>query len=200
MHYLPMAANTDRLLKMTDFERFHKSKWNNVKDVAFVGSLYTEKHTFYQRMKSISPYTRGFLEGLMSAQKQIYGYNFVQEALKARPEIMEDMQKDLPMSPGTGGIETLEYLLAQYVVNRQITVLERREFLTEAAKRFGLDLYTPDKNFQMEGCVNHGPVDYYDYAPYVFKTAKINLNITLRSILAGIPLRGFDIMGRVGSC
>ena len=35
-------------------------------------------------------------------------------------------------------------------------------------------------------------------APYVFKHAKINLNISLRSIKSGIPLRAFDIMGAGG--
>ena len=41
-------------------------------------------------------------------------------------------------------------------------------------------------------------MDYYDFAPYVFKDSKINLNISLRSIQAGIPLRGFDILGAGG--
>ena len=35
-------------------------------------------------------------------------------------------------------------------------------------------------------------------APYVFKHARINLNITLRSIKSGIPLRAFDILGAGG--
>ena len=34
--------------------------------------------------------------------------------------------------------------------------------------------------------------------PRVFKQSKINLNITLRSIKSGIPLRGFDIRGAGG--
>ena len=198
VHYLPMAANIDRLSAMQDLEGFKKTVYYNQKPVAFVGSLYTEKHTFYQRMKDISDYTRGYLEGLMSAQKQVYGYNFIQDTLKEHPELIEDMQRSLPMSPGNDGVESVEYLFAQYVINRQITAMERKELLTEVAKMFGLDLYTPDRNLQLEGCVNHGPVDYYDWAPYVFKTAPINLNISLRSIISGIPLRGFDIMGAGG--
>lgn len=198
VEYLPMAANTDRLSAMKDFGAFQRSQWNNAKDVAFIGSLYTEKHTFYQRLTEITDYTRGYLEGLMAAQKQVYGYNFVQETLKAHPELIQDMQKSLPMTPGNDGVESVEYLFAQYVINRQITAMERQELLGEVAKRFGLDLYTPDQELKMEGCVNHGPVDYYDFAPYVFKKAKINLNISLRSIMAGIPLRGFDILGAGG--
>ena len=38
-------------------------------------------------------------------------------------------------------------------------------------------------------------MDYYKEAPLVYAHSKINLNISLRSIQTGIPLRAFDIMG-----
>ncbi len=196
VHYLPMAANTERLSAMNDWESFRATPWFNRHPVAFVGSLYTEKHQFYQRMDKISPYTRGYLEGLMAAQKQVYGYNFIQELLPKH--IIRDMQNALPLQPANDSVESVEYLFAQYVINRQLTAMERQELLSAAASRFSLDLYTPERTVTMEGCTNHGPVDYYDYAPYVFRQAKINLNITLRSILSGIPLRAFDIMGAGG--
>ena len=41
VHYLPMAANTDRLQAMKDFDTFEKSPWKNECDIAFIGSLYT---------------------------------------------------------------------------------------------------------------------------------------------------------------
>lgn len=198
VHFLPMAANTDRLSAMTKFADFSRTEWKNKHDVAFIGSLYTEKHQFYQRMDKISDYTRGYLEGLMKAQMQVYGYNFIQDTLKNNPDIIKDMQESLPMHPGNDSVETVEYLFAQYVINRQITAMERQEILKEVSGRFGLDLYTPDKSLKIDGCTNHGPVDYYDMAPYVFKKAKINLNISLRSIIAGMPLRAFDIMGAGG--
>lgn len=196
VYYLPLAANTDRLKSMQDFSGFQKTCWYNRCPIAFVGSLYTEKHQFYQRLEGISSYTRGYLEGLIAAQKQIYGYNFIQELLPQN--IIEDMKRILPMQPDPTGVETIEYLFSQYVINRQITAEERLELLTLIVSRYPVDLYTPDKNFGLENCTNHGPVDYYDFAPYVFKTAKINLNITLRSIKSGIPLRAFDIMGAGG--
>ena len=198
VHFLPMAANTERLSGMRDFASFQKTGWHNAHEVAFIGSLYTEAHNFYDRMTGIKDYTRGWLDGLMAAQKQVYGYNFVQEALKTHPDMIEDMSRFLPMTPGNDSVVSIEYLFAQYVVNRQITVLERRELLAAVSERFGLDLYTPDAAFGMKGCTNHGKVDYYDMAPYVFKQAKINLNISLRSIIAGMPLRAFDIMGAGG--
>lgn len=196
IHYLPMAANAERLAAMTDFGKFQASPWRNQADIAFVGSLYTEKHQFYQRLEGITPYTRGYLEGIMAAQKQVYGYNFIQEMLSK--DIVDDLMRVLPMQPGPTSVESIEYLYAQYVINRQITSTERTELLTAIGGEFNYDLYTPDRSLVLPGCINHGPVDYYDMAPYVFKTAKINLNISLRSIKSGMPLRAFDIMGAGG--
>ena len=199
VHYLPLAANTKRLANMENlpsFQDFLKSTWNNQTEIAFIGSLYHEKHQFYQRLQGISPFTRGYLEGIMSAQKHVYGYNFIQEALT--PSIINDMQKALPMEPSSSGVESVEYLYAQYVINRHITSMERTELLTAIGTSYPFDLYTPDKEISLPGGINHGPVDYYDMAPYVMKKAKINLNITLRSIKSGIPLRAFDILGAGG--
>lgn len=196
VHYLPMAANTERLRAMTNFTAFSASPWKNQTEISFIGSLYTEKHQFYNRLKDITPYTRGYLEGIMSAQKQVYGYNFIQELLS--PDIINDLQHALPMQPDAAGVESVEYLYAQYVINRQITATERTEILSALGAKHNYDLYTPDASLQLPGAVNHGPVDYYDMAPYVFKSSKINLNITLRSIKSGIPLRAFDIMGAGG--
>ena len=43
-----------------------------------------------------------------------------------------------------------------------------------------------------------GPVDYYSTMPLVFRHSRINLNITLKSIRTGVPLRCMDIMGSGG--
>lgn len=183
VHYLPMAANTDRLDRLSAATAY---------DVSFVGSLYTESHNFFDRMKTLSDYARGYLEGLMNAQMQIQGYNFIQESLSP---IMEELYQALPMDPNPDGVETREYLYAQYVINRKLTGLERLRLLTAISQRHTLDLFTIDKTFTLPNLRNHGTADYYTEMPLVFKKSRINLNISLRSILSGIPLRAFDIMG-----
>lgn len=45
----------------------------------------------------------------------------------------------------------------------------------------------------LDAC-NHGTVDYHTQMPLVFAGSRINLNISLRSIHSGIPLRVLDIM------
>lgn len=188
VRYMPMAANTARLDKMTGSAAF-------LYDVSFIGSLYTEDHNFFDRMTDLSDYTRGYLDAIMSAQMKIQGYNFIQESLSP---IMDDLYKALPMDPNPDGVESKEYLYAQYVINRKITGLERQELIRAVTERFSFDLFTPNQNYTLPNLTNHGLADYYSEMPLIFRRSRINLNISLRSIKSGIPLRAFDIMGSGG--
>ncbi len=187
VHYLPMAANTNRLDALGSPASAY--------DISFVGSLYTESHNFFDRMENLSPYAKGYLEGLMQAQMNVQGCNFIQGSLSP---IMEELYRALPMDPNPDGVETREYLYAQYVINRKLTGLERLRLLTGITQKYTLDLFTLDPAFSLPNLRNHGTADYYSEMPLVFKKSRINLNISLRSIKSGIPLRAFDIMGSGG--
>ena len=200
VRYMPMAANTVRLDKIVPDKSDTKaysafSRHEYLYDISFVGSLYTEEHNFFDRMTTLSDYTKGYLDAIMSAQMKVQGYNFIQESLSP---IMDDLYHALPMDPNPDGVETKEYLYAQYVINRKITGLERTELIRAITERFHFDLFTPGKNFTMPNLTNHGVAGYFQQMPLVFKQSKINLNISLRSIKSGIPLRAFDIMGSGG--
>ncbi|MDE6601438.1 MAG: glycosyltransferase [Lachnospiraceae bacterium] len=211
VRYLPMAANTERLDKIAPLPAASASVsvpdasgvygapqvpgCPYLYDVSFVGSLYTESHNFFDRMGNLSAYAKGYLEGLMHAQMNVQGCNFIQESLSP---IMEELYQALPMDPNPDGVETKEYLYAQYVINRKITGLERLRLLTAVTQRQTLDLFTLDPSFRLPNLHNHGTADYYSEMPLVFKKSRINLNISLRSIKSGIPLRAFDIMGSGG--
>ena len=182
VRYMPMAANTARLDMMESAILY---------DVSFVGSLYTEQHNFYDRMTNLSEYAKGYLEALMAAQMKVQGYNFIQESLSP---VMDDLYKALPMDPNPDGVESREYLYAQYMINRKITGLERIDLLSAVAQYHTLDLFTHDTNVTLKNLRNHGTVEYYRQMPLVFKQSRINLNISLRSIQSGIPLRCMDIM------
>lgn len=200
VRYMPMAANTERLDRLVAANIDTTTTRNSTKidfsyDISFIGSLYTEEHNFFERMTTLSDYTKGYLDAIMSAQMKIQGYNFIQESLSP---IMDDLYQALPMDPNPDGVESKEYLYAQYVINRKITGLERTELIRAVTERFHFDLFTPNKSFTMPNLTNHGTVDYYEQMPLVFKQSKINLNISLRSIKSGIPLRAFDILGSGG--
>ncbi len=206
VHYMPLAANPVRLRKTIEDrgqqELFGNSRFYNKADIAFIGAMYDEEHTFFRRLKNMSGYTRGYLEGVISAQKKVWGYNFVKDLM--REDIMDDMTRDLPMRPNPDSVASREYLFSEYCINREITARERMEYLTAIGSAFaksdkpGLDLYTGNKDIKIEGVYNHGPIDHYATAPFVYDKAKININISLRSIHTGIPLRCFEILGSGG--
>ena len=192
VRYMPMAANVERLDSMTDHSKLLESY-----DISFVGSFYVEdpQDTYIDQVMSVlSGYEKGYLSGLMNAQLKIQGYNFVEELL---PPVIDELWKILPVQIRPDSIETREYLYA-HILNRRITALERLDLLEAIADRHLVDLFTWGKDFSMNYVCNHGPVDYYTEMPLVFKTSRINLNISLRGIRSGIPLRAMDIMGSGG--
>ena len=191
VYYLPMAAAVPRYDRIEITEKDQK-KWGG--KISFVGGMYTERHNYYDRIEDkLSDYSKGYLRGLMDAQLQIYGFNFIEQTI---PEmVLREMVNALGLKPNSDGVETYEYLYGNYVINRKITAIERCNIVKEVGSRYGINLYTRDESFREDGVSNRGRVDYYDEMPYVFKTTDINLNITLRSIQRGIPLRAMDIMG-----
>lgn len=193
VHYLPLAANVGRLDSMKVTGQISKALSG---DVAFVGSMYNEKHNLYDRLNSMPDFVKGYLDGVMAAQMKVQGYYFVEQMLKG--PVLEEMKKALEYRPNSDGVETAEYVYANYFVARKIAELERKHLLGMLSESFDVNLYTHNPTPELPNVNNKGAVDYYDTMPYVFKCSKINLNISLRSIHNGIPLRCMDIMGAGG--
>lgn len=195
VYYSPLAVNMDRLFQLKgtgeDAERYQC-------DVAFVGSLYNEKHHLFERLeeKTDNPYLIGYLEGVMEAQMKVYGYNFIAECLT--PEIIKAMYKSMPLEVPEGALTAREAVYADYFICRRMAYLERSRILTRLSENYKVYHYTNDANASIGRAANRGKVDYYDEMPLAFRYAKVNLNMTLRSIKTGIPLRAMDIMGAGG--
>ena len=191
VYYLPLAASVRRLDAVRIAPEIQRRYGAGV---SFVGAMYTEAHNFYDRMEpGLDDYTKGYLQGLMAAQMQIDGMNFVENCLSQN--VLERMLQAYPMIPNADGVESSAYMYAQYMLNRKITSVERTQLIRQIGEKYPVKLYTKDKEFTAPGVMCMGQIDYYDAMPYVFKCSDINLNITLRSIQRGIPLRAMDIMG-----
>lgn len=193
VQYLPLAANTERLDALTADQT---GSQGFCYDVSFLGSLYLEKNNYYDRMTAALPdHAKGYLSGLIAAQLKISGYDFIEESLGP---VIRELYEALPMAIQPDGMETLEFLYAQYIINRRITTIERIDILDTIAKVHPIDLFTYCRELDIPNLQNHGPVDHDSEMPHVFKQSRINLNITLRGIQSGVPLRAFDIMGSGG--
>lgn len=195
VYYAPLAANVNRLSRQINDNSTGKADTYKG-DISFVGSMYNEKHNLFDRLKDLPPYVSGYLDAIMQAQLKVYGYYFIDKLLI--PDIVKELQKSVPVSPNKDGVETVEYVYANYFLARKMASIERTDILSRLSELFNINLYTPNPTPELPLVNNKGAIDYYDDMPYVFNNSKINLNITLRSIQSGIPLRCIDIMASGG--
>ena len=77
--HFPLAVNTSAKQQIIVYATESQKKQFS-SDVAFVGSLYSEKCP-YDKFNQTGTYLSGFLDGLMEAQQKVYGYYFIEEAL-----------------------------------------------------------------------------------------------------------------------
>lgn len=193
VYYLPLAANVKRLSSMQCPAELKPMLTCNV---SFVGSLYNEKHNLFERLLGLPEFTSGYLTAIMQAQQMVYGQFFLEDLLT--PDIINELQKVCPYKPLSDGTEPDSYVYANYFLCRKITSNERIALLKQASEQFQLNLYTHYPSLELKKAHFIGPVDYYDTMPFIFQNSRINLNITLKSIHTGIPLRCMDIMGSGG--
>ncbi len=188
IYYLPLCANSKRLSQTMNVNISQN-------DISFVGSLYTEpKQRLYDQLSDLDPYSKGYMDALVDAQSHIDGYFFLEEALT--PSLLDAMQKIYPITPNHDGAETPAYVYSQYFLGRRATALARIDLLNKLSQNFDVIVYThADCKDILPNAIYGGKIDYYDTMPAIFQHSKINLNITLKTIQTGIPLRAWDILG-----
>lgn len=109
------------------------------------------------------------------------------------PEITEGIKRVLPdMMRASGSMGDAEYLRSWFFARKQ-THTERTLLLELLAEQYDLRLYTWDHQI-VPKTIRRFPTVQFEDSLKVYYSAKINLNITLRSIESGVPLRIFDIM------
>lgn len=189
--YLPLATNQQRwdkeIATVTDSD---VRKYSS--DITLVGSLYNEKNPMASL--KLDDYTKGFAEGLIASQLPLYGSFILENALPG------DMANIIipfePVDPISGFVEPVKkYMAACDYLASQLAVEERKLTLNRLSEKFNVTLYTQSDSSEVPNVRNMGPANTLTEMPKIFKLSKINLNITLRSIITGIPLRVFDVCG-----
>lgn len=196
--YLPLAADSAAFEKTIAEARKRggsdagqgETKYQS--DVSFVGRLYRDSdHALFDAIKFLPPYVEGYLDSLMTIQRKIWGADILQDSISNQvwAQLKKHVRWELPEGYDDNYEETM-----LGVIQQKIAQQERMELCSLLAKEFDFALYTQDKTeFAPEIC-NRGYVDYLTEMPLVFANSKINVNLTLRSIQTGIPLRCLDIM------
>lgn len=193
--HLPLATNPEHwdfvCNSITGGER---AKYG--KDIVFIGSLYTEKCP-YNKIKQMSEYLRGYLEGIMEIQLKIYGYNFLAEVLT--PEIIEMFKETVSWetAPEDYVIDEARFIADEYL-GVKISEMERIQMLNLLAESFPVHFYTQSDTSSLHNVIVCGSAESRYEMPKIFHCSKINLNPTAKSIKTGISQRIWDIMGAGG--
>lgn len=194
VYYLPLAANVERL----DSYKMDEETIDAYRvPISFIGSTYTEnKFRAYRGVNWADEYVRGYVDGLLHAQKRVYGNLMIEEMLS--PDIIDGLRKIYSGGLGEDYFYTYEKYFGQGVLPKYITAMERQDVLSLVSEKYPCYLYTHKKTPSLPHIINRGTAAYLKESCFIFRCSKINLNITLRSIRTGIPLRAFEIMGSGG--
>lgn len=189
--YLPLATNVARqdtvISSITEADRKKFSA-----DVSFVGSLYTEKDKL--KDMNLDEYTKGYIDGLIRAQLPVYGYNFIEDALDDK--IVESLKGEALKFDDPNVVEPIDkFYAAHNLIGFKLAAVERIQTLNMLAENFNVDLYTQSDVSPLNNVHFKGSAKSLSEMPKIFHLSKINLNMTMRPIQTGLPLRIFDVLG-----
>ncbi len=190
--HLPLAVNTSRLNRQLSLS-LKKPIVDYAYNVSFVGSLYEQN--MYDQIQYLPEYLRGYFNGLIASQQQIWGCSFTEDLLT--PDILEETLSYVKLEDNPNYSFTAKDILAN-MLNQKITSTERIHLLNKISDIVTPDIFTGSDPALIKNSRTHGFISYTGEMPGVFCHSKINLNISLRSITSGIPLRCMDILGAGG--
>lgn len=185
-YHLPLAVNLRRLDKINilskDQERYQA-------EISFVGQLYNT--SLDALMMPMDDYTKGYLSAILETQFSLYGGYILKDT------ITDELMHQINLSYKEIGQNSVELSKDGLIATmaKHITHLERVLLLDELSQRYDVRLYGPGTHDELSKVKWMGSAGYFDEMPKIFRLSKINLNITLKCIQSGIPLRALDIMG-----
>lgn len=184
VYHLPLAADVET------FQNCIKAKGRKKADISFVGNLYTDENYYFAQIRNLPEYARGYVNGLCEAQMRLYGGDLITGML---PEnVLDQFREVVSFQMNENYFLSFEQFITD-ILQKKVTVMERAYLLKSLSEQFEVTLYTGSDASGLPKVKKNGRVHYYDEMPSVFAGSAINLNITLRSILTGIPLRVVDV-------
>ncbi len=194
MFHLPMGCD------LPTWDSVHVTARERVEyncDVSFVGSLYSEKCRYNSIAKELPGEMRGFVDGIVAAQMNVYGYNFIEDCLT--DEWAFEFKKYADWVPLAEDYEEdIKGIVADTYIGYKCTEEERIRTFNAIAEHFDFHLWTLSDTKRLPKVKNRGGADSNRMMPQIIKCSKININMTNRPIKTGLPLRIFDLMGAGG--
>lgn len=187
--YLPLAANVARMDRVRSGE-------TRTAEISFVGSMYAKKNEYDKCKGELTPYLQGYFDAALRAQTDVYGEDVIGELLT--DDIVLKLGACLSFEKAKESFSSLPLAFAVTHLGFKLANIERTKLLTLLSGHFPVALYSDASLPDAAGIDYRGTVDYWTQMPKVFYNSRINLNVTMRNIRTGLPLRMFDIMGCEG--
>ena len=193
VYYLPLCVDTDRVSQIIENDNSGKF----YADLSFVGSMYN-KNSYDNLYEHFPEYMKGYFDAVIKLQTEVHERYLLDDALDA--DMLEELSKYFVLDKTDRSFSDLDLIFSTTVLSYKIANVERRKLLTRLSLICDVNVYTDDEDADFVKAHNCGTADYWSEAPLIFSRSKINLNLTLRSIRSGIPLRVWDILGAGGFC
>lgn len=196
--YSPLGVNAQRLSALCeklDAETDGRIVYQH--DVCFLGSLYDNEFNFYDQIKYLPPDLKGYIDAVIASQERFFGMDLFSDKNIITDDHMRRLREYIKFED-TGKYDIDYDKVVLDILRKKVTVNERHNILKEMGQYFDTVLYTGPGAKEIPGVCNLGTASYSERMPRVFRKSKINLNITLRSILSGIPLRVVDTLAAGG--
>lgn len=195
--YQPLSVHKDSILHWNVKHRLGGNYFHNI---SFVGRLY-EGNLYDRYVKEIPTNMQEYFTSIMEdAAFRWDGINRIYGTVSK--EILEYIKMANPgfVIQNPYIIPDEQFFEMRYLV-RKIANIERICCLNMLAEEYGLTFYT-DSDIEQELLSPNmkimPPVESGEAISIVYAGSKINLNISLKSIEEGTPLRVFDILGAGG--
>ena len=193
VYYLPLCVDTDRVSQIIENDNSGKF----YADLSFVGSMYN-KNSYDNLYEHFPEYMKGYFDAVIKLQTEVHERYLLDDALDA--DMLEELSKYFVLDKTDRSFSDLDLIFSTTVLSYKIANVERRKLLTRLSLLCDVNVYTDDEDADFVKAHNCGTADDWSEAPLIFNRSKINLNLTLRSIRSGIPLRVWDILGAGGFC
>lgn len=195
VYHLPLCTDVERVDKIIEVSKDKYEQFSH--DIVFVGSMYN-KNLYDEVYEHFTEYEKGYFDAALKIQTNLYCDYILDDILDG--SMLAELSRHFIIAKSSKSFQNLYLSFSTTILGFKIAQMERQKILTELSEKFNVDIYTDDEKYEYMRVKKHKTVDYWSEAPLVYRNSKINLNITLRSIRTGIPLRVWDILGAGGFC
>ncbi len=198
VHFSTLAVNSDRLQKLCEeIDAETEGVKVYLHDVSFLGNLYDNEFNFYDQITTLPPELKAYIDAVIGAQEKVFGIDLFSNEKFVNMDLLMSIRNYVEFE-NSGKVDFDYDKVLMDILRKKVTVNERRHILERMGQKFHTALYTQGDIRPIEGVVNLGVANYMKKMPTVFRRSKVNLNITLRTIREGIPLRVLDVLGAGG--